>query len=140
MNDKRAQQDRHGDARRHTERNRRDHAAAQSGVVRRAWAQYAADIAFAKPFFVGRALHRVGVGEPLGSGGAHPRDDRRKGTQGAAADDQPPVAEGVLDALHHPAKIADFLLGDTGAEHRKLDRFRNRVEADGDGNKTDAVP
>ena len=50
------------------------------------------------------------------------------------------MPERVLDAFHDAAEVADFLLGDTGAEHGELDGLGNGVEADRDGHQTDAVP
>src|SRR5438093_13575644 len=82
----------------------------------------------------------MGVGKPLRGSRPHSRNDGRECAEGAAADHQPPVTESILDSLHDPAELFDFLGCDARAQYGKLDRFWNRIESNRNGNQSDAVP
>jgi len=103
-------------------------------------AQHALDPALTEAAPVLRALHGVGVGEPLRRRRAHARDDRDEGPDRAAAQHQRPVGERVAHALPHAAETAHLHGGDARARDGQVDHLGDREEADGDRHEPDPVP
>ncbi len=82
----------------------------------------------------------MGIGDPLRGAAAHAGEHSDIGAQGAAADDQPPITEGIFDPLHHTADLAQFLPRDAGAVDPKIDDLRNRKQTNGYGYQRDRIP
>src|SRR5215475_8187781 len=80
------------------------------------------------------------IGKPLCGRSPHAGNNRRKCTERAAADYQPPVAKGVLNALHDSTELSNLLFGNARSQYRQLNGLGNGIKSDGDGYKTNSVP
>ena len=117
-----------------------DQTAAQGRVVGRARTQHAAHVAFAETFFIRRALHGVGVGEPLRRCRAHAGNDRGQVPSALQRITSHQCRNVSLTPSMTPPSCPTSRFGDAGAEHGELDGFGYGVEADGDRHQANAVP
>ena len=132
---KTAEQDRHRGAAGDAEGDGRNQRAAFLGVVRRARSEHAAYVTLAELLALLRglgALRRMAVRHPLRDRAAQPGHDADEGADEAAADRQPEMAKGVLDAF--PRALGDLawrrVAGDRVAAHKQVDDLRNGEDAD----------
>jgi hypothetical protein len=82
----------------------------------------------------------MGIGNPLADTTTHPRDDADIGADGATAQDQCPVPEGVFNALQNPTELADLLLRDAASLDGQIDDLRDGEEPNGHRYQPDPIP
>ena len=63
-----------------------------------------------------------------------------KSPDGAATDNQPPVAEGILNPFHDAAQFAHLFPGNAGTLNGQINDLRDGKKTDGDGNQADTIP
>src|SRR5262249_33809014 len=80
------------------------------------------------------------IGKPLCGRSPHDGNNRGECTERAAADYQPPVAKGVLNALHDSTELSHLLFGNARSQYRQLNGLGNGIKSDGDGYETNSVP
>ena len=141
LDDERSQQDRHAHAAGHSESDGGDQRPSLLGVVGGAGPQHSFHRSLTEGGLVfGAALDRVGVGHPLGGAAAQTRYQPDVGADGAAAEHQLPLPEGVPDPLHHSAQRAGRVPGDAAPLGPQLDDLRDGEEPHGDGHQRESVP
>src|ERR1044071_7178137 len=101
----RSQEQRHARAAGNTEGDRRDQIAAARRVVGGARPEHALYGAFSRAAFIFEAARRMAVGDPLRDVRAQHGQYAEVDADQAAADHEPKVAEGVLDAFHHAFQL-----------------------------------
>src|SRR5262249_10950870 len=140
LNEKSAQEYRRAHAAGNAKGDGWDHGAAQGGMVRRAWGSNSLYRAFAKAIFIAGALNGMGIRHPLGYGAAHAGNDTDVGAESTAANDQSPMAEGVLDPLEDTHDFPHIRLGNARPGNRHVDDLGNREQAQRRGHQPNSVP
>src|SRR5688572_13778335 len=135
-----AKQNRRRDTARDAESYGGDQIAATGGVIGSPGAEHSFHSTFAEAFFIRRALNRVGVCHPLCRAAADTWKYADVRAEGAALENQPPVAEGIFHAFHDTTQLSNLFPGNARSLDSQVDNLRDGKQSYGHGNESDAVP